>query len=131
MSLYLRRLVAMLLVALPITTVVLALAGIVRRSTSDAADAFGGALVLVYVWGAITASVVSLTHTLLTQHRLGSRNASVAVGLILGMVGGALTPTTYTGFFLPTAILLGGLTGLVYALVVEQQPFTSNGQRTG
>lgn len=129
MSLYIRRLVAMLLIALPVTTVVLALAGIVQRSTSDAGDAFGGALVLVYVWGAITASLVSVAHTLLTQREFGSRNASIAVGVVLGLVGGALTPTAFTGFFLPTAILLGGLTGLVYGLVVEQVPFKSAGQR--
>jgi predicted membrane channel-forming protein YqfA (hemolysin III family) len=115
----------MLLIAMPISVVVLATVGLSRGVTTGVSDALSGAIVLVYMWGAVTAALASVMHTAVTNLRPSSRIFSIAVGLIFGLIAGALTPTPFTGLVTPAAILLGGLTGLVYAVLVEALPFTT------
>lgn len=125
LALYFRRLLVMLLLAMPLTSALLALSGSLRHSSDGALNTLGGALLLVYVWGAITGSILSAVHTTITRRSGGAVLSSVGLGVLLGLLAGALTPTPFTGLFLPTAIALGGTTGLLYALLVETLPFAA------
>jgi hypothetical protein len=120
-SLYFRRLAVMLGIAMPATAMLLATLELAGGPGRDALSVAGGAAGLVYVWGAITGAIVSLAHTALLRRWGGGAVFSVVLGAVLGLIGGGLTPTLFTGMLEPTAIALGGFAGLVYGCIVAWQ----------
>ena len=118
---YLKRVLVMLLIAMPFTAILLAtvetLAG--NRSSSRFGDNLAGAVGLVYVWGAVTATLLSIVHSaLVATETVRSTTSSIILSTILGAMVGAATPTLFTGFMHPPAIALGAITGVVYGLLV-------------
>jgi hypothetical protein len=124
--LYFRRLAVMLGIAMPVTVVLLGTVELAGGDGRDALSVAGGAAGLVYVWGVVTGTVVSLAHTALLSRKGGSTAFSVVLGLVLGLLGGAVTPTVFTGMLEPAAIGLGGFAGLVYGCIVAWQLDKSN-----
>ena len=122
---YLKRVLAMVLVAMPITGVALTLTEFRHESARAEGlwSVLGGAFGMVYFWGIITGILLSLVHTGITQS-INRRSVAVSLGLglVLGLIAGALTPTFFTGFFNRYVILAGGFTGLVYAAIVSALP---------
>jgi hypothetical protein len=118
---YLKRLAIMILVAMPCT--VLALTLVQMRDESARSEGmwsvFGGAAFLVYIWGIVTAILLSFSHAYIVHaFARGSIALSLVAGVLLGLIAGAATPTAFTGFLNPNAILWGGFTGLVYAAII-------------
>jgi|SRR5690606_1233748 len=115
---FIRRSALMLFLALPTGAVALTVFERLRHGRSeDFLDLLGGAFFLVYVWGGVTGILLSVVHTMATSGR--SPLLSIVLGVLLGFVAGALTPTFATGLLHPPAILLGGLIGGVYAVLVS------------
>lgn len=116
---YLKRVLLMLAVALPAGALVLTSVELTRPHNDGPLDVFGGALMLVYVWGAITGTVASLVHTAVIS-RAGQVRRSVVLitGVLIGAVAGGLTPTFFTGILEPAGVGLGSCVGLVYATVL-------------
>jgi hypothetical protein len=113
------RLGLMLGLAMPVVAVGFALSGLLLHKSSGVGDAFGGAFLLLYVWGALTGSAVSLLHSVLVNSSSSRVSLQSAIlGLALGAAAGAITPTMFTGLFNGVAIVLGGLTGLLYGILV-------------
>jgi hypothetical protein len=116
---YLKRLAAMLFLAMPATGVALTVWEL-HKGREGLWSTLGGAIGMVFVWGVVTGILLSLTHTYLVSHLAhASAVASAAIGLILGLIAGAATPTLFTGFANPGVILWGGFTGLIYGIVVS------------
>ncbi len=117
-----KRLLTMLFVAMPLTALVLTLVEMSHKAgrSDGVVRTFEEALVMVYLWGVVTAALLSLAHTYV-MHVLPQRSLllSVIAGTILGAAAGAVTPTVFTGFLNPDAILWGAFTGLVYAVLVS------------
>ena len=128
-SRYIRPLVIMLGLAMPVTACVLATGALLTARSSGAGDAFGAAFLLIYFWGAVTGSAVSFLHSAMVSRSAATTpSRSALLGLGLGIVAGALTPTMFTGLLEPIAIGLGGLTGMLYGLLVEVLPYSPAGQ---
>jgi hypothetical protein len=120
-ALYIRRLGTMLGIAMPATALLLTSVELAGAHDRGPLNVAGGAVVLVYLWGAVTGTVVSLVHTALLRDIGNQRLLSIVLGTLFGLIGGALTPTFFTGLFEPAAIALGGFAGLVYGSIVAWQ----------
>jgi len=93
---YISGLIVMLGVAMPAGALLLATGSLLTGTSSGVSDAFGGAIILMYIWGVISGMVVSLMHSLLSSSRPPVVQ-SMLVGAVLGLVAGAATPTMFTG----------------------------------
>ncbi|MGH7718858.1 MAG: hypothetical protein ACREON_08465 [Gemmatimonadaceae bacterium] len=120
---YLKRLAIMILVVMPCTVLALPLVQLRDESARSEGiwSVLGGAAFLVYIWGIVTAILLSFAHTYI-MHALGRESVapSLMAGVLLGLIAGAATPTAFTGFLNHNTILWGGFTGLVYAAIVAR-----------
>lgn len=126
---YLKRIAVMIFIAMPVTALAFALVELRHEAgRSDGVwNVVAGAFGLVYVWGILTAIPLSLLHTV-AMRGLGFSSLAMAalLGMVLGLLAGAVTPTFFTGFFNLAAIVWGGFTGVVYAVIVSRI-FSSGG----
>lgn len=121
---YVRNLVVMMLGAMPLGAIGLAI-GVWLMVESQPADGLGEtiaqAFLLVYVWGGLLAIPTSLVHTAVVRARArDTRVESLVLGLALGGIAGACTPTLLTGLLNPAAIAVGALIGVVYGATVHR-----------
>jgi len=117
-TLYLRRVAVMLGLAMPSAIMLLAILELSGGTEESVYSIAVGAAGLVYIWGVITGTVVSLAHTSLLRVSEGGTTFSILGGALLGAIGGGCTPTLFTGLFEPAAIGLGSFAGLVYGSIV-------------
>ena len=110
----------MLFGAMPLTALSVALLEWLRPEVRHESfvDIFGSALFLVYVWGVVTGVVVSLIHRPLVEAVGNKSLASFFVaGAALGLIGGVVTPTVFSGFGDRDVTLWGGFTGAAYGVM--------------
>lgn len=119
-ALYIRRVLIMVLGAMPITVLVLSALELSRGIDRGVFDTAGGAAGLVYVWGVVTGGALSLVHTALMQSGGFYLTRSMLLGALLGVGFGAITPTLFTGLLEPAAMALGALTGASYGFLVTR-----------
>ncbi|MFN2398535.1 MAG: hypothetical protein ABR543_07810 [Gemmatimonadaceae bacterium] len=120
---YLKRIAIMSLVAMPCTVLMFTLVQMRDESAraEGVVNTLGAATFLVYIWGIVTGILLSLAHTYIADSLArGSMVMSVIAAVLLGLAAGAVTPTAFTGFLNPHAILWGGFTGLIYAAIVSR-----------
>ncbi len=121
---YVKRAAVMLFVAMPLTAVAVGLAELLDpvSRAEGAASVLGGALGMVYVWGALSGLAVSLLHTAAWRAIHLRPPVSIAAAFILAIVGGALTPTLFTGLMHGPTILWAGFAGVVYGILERRLP---------
>jgi hypothetical protein len=110
----------MLFAAMPLTALSVTLLEWLRPEVRHESfvDLFGSALFLVYVWGVVTGVAVSLIHRPLVD-AVGKKSlvSFFVAGAALGVIGGVVTPTMFTGFGDRDVTLWGGFTGATFGLM--------------
>lgn len=120
MMTYLRRLVILFIIVLPIMTVALAVGGVLSGAVPRSyplEHLLSESLSFVTFFGALTSPLFSVAHTFLSRRFARSGVYDVLLGTALGTVTGALTPTIFTGLLHPPAIFLGALGGTAYGFI--------------
>lgn len=120
MMTYLRRLVILFVIVLPIMTATLALGGVLSGAVPRSyplKHLLSESLSFVTFFGALTGPLFSVVHTFLSRRLSRSGVYDILLGTGLGAVTGALTPTMFTGLLHPPAILLGFVGGAAYGFI--------------
>ena len=114
----------LLCVSMPLGALLLALVQLVTIPTQRLDGVMQTALqalVHVYIWGGLTAMPMSLAHSMFLRAIFTPRLVpSLLLGIALGLVAGALTPTVFSGLFDVRSTLVGGFIGGLYGAMVHR-----------